>query len=190
MFQQRRRTALFFQVMAIVLLLRLVTAAVPSGYPACAASCVDKSCPMQDLDCICTNVTSIGVCIGSNCSSPDATSAAPFIGFCCTVHFRRKCLTVDLSGTPTFGSQTATPSSTGPAAASARTTETGSVGSSGSRSVDSTSTTTSSTIPSGSAAASSAGSIVGRNGFLVGLLAMMVGIALSSGTCRPMLVSS
>jgi CFEM domain len=185
MFQQRRRTALFFQVVAIVLLLRLVTAAVPSGYPACAASCVDKSCPMQDLDCICTNVTSIGVCIGSNCSNPDATSAAPFIGFCCTVHFRRKCLTVDLSGTPTFGSQTATPSSTGPAAASARTTQTGSVGSSGSRSVGSTSSTTN-TIPSGSAA----GSIVGGNGFLVGLLAMMVGIALSSGTCRPMLVSS
>ena len=124
----------------LTLLLFLTTAihaqsAVPSGYPACAASCVDKLCPGQyeDLDCICSNVTHIVSCVGSDCAYPAATSAAPFLGFCCTppspvpncakTWWSQKdvvfLLTVDLSGSPTFTPPPSTAASSATATATA-----------------------------------------------------------------------
>ena len=72
-----------FSIAAIVLTVPLVRAQVPSGYPSCAVNCVNTTCPMEDLDCVCTNVTMIVGCIGPNCSAADASAAAPFLGFCC-----------------------------------------------------------------------------------------------------------
>jgi len=167
--------------MVVFLLLRLVTAAVPSGYPVCAAKCVDSTCPMEDLDCICTNVTSIGSCIGSNCSSTDASSAAPFIGFCCTFS-HQIFIDLDLSGTPTFGSQTASVSSTGTTGATGiQTTTTGSAAAGAPSGVSGGSG--SGTVAPSRSAASSSGSSVGGNGLFVGFLAVFVGITVG-GLCR------
>jgi len=71
-------------IAAVVLIAGLVAAQLPTGYPPCANDCVASICPGQDLDCVCTNVTTIVGCVGANCSTADANAAAPFLGFCCT----------------------------------------------------------------------------------------------------------
>lgn len=88
---------------------------------------------------------------------------------------------IDLSGTPTFGSQTASVSSTGTASATGiQTTHTGSAAVSASSGVPGSG---SGTVAPSASAASSSGSIVGGNGLFVGFLAVMVGMAVG-GMCR------
>jgi len=142
-----------FFLTAIVLRIRIVAAQLPTGFPPCPVKCFNATCPMQDLQCICTNVTTIGRCVGTNCSSADLAVASPFLGFCY------------LSTVPNFAPQTASTAASTAAVSGSN---------SGASNSESAHITPSSST--GGLAAHAVG-----NGLLAGILAVAVAIGLGFG---------